>query len=393
MKRLLVVYPEGDSPHAIRIVRPLARYLPKRGWRLTLMTAPGQGRDFPAERVEVSARGFNLTHSTPEANEQGAASRGRAAGVRSLVGRHLAVPDRYNLWAVQARRAAHRLPPHDAVLTSGPPHSAHFVGSAYHRRFSVPWVADMRDPWSTNHYTVYSRLTRLLDSALERRCLSSATAIVTVSDQLASVVSALHSRPVETISNSFDPVEFDQFLPPQVDPLIICYAGSLIGGRRRPEVLFRAVARLRTRRPDVDMRLLFLTDQPQLVQEAALEEQVLDLLDNESWAPREAVLAAWQRASVLVLLRWEDPRDEGVPTGKLFEYLGAGRPILSLGGTAGVVGDILAETGVGEHCTSAAQAARYLEKIADHGTPSDVDLSAYSAERMADRFADLLERG
>lgn len=393
MKRLLIVYPEGDSPHAIRIVRPLARYLPSHGWQPTLMTAPGQGRHLPLERVEVSAGGFSLNARVPELDAQSRSSKRLRTAMRSFVGRHLAVPDRYNWWAVQAIRASRQLPRYDAVLTSGPPHSAHLVGADFRRLHAVPWVADMRDPWSTNHYTIYSKITRLVDRQIELHSLRQATAIVTVSDQLASSVSALHHRPVETIVNSFDRAEFADFSPPSFDPLAICYAGSLIGGRRRPELLLRAMALLRKKRPQLRIHALFMTDEPKLVKEAAIRAEVADIVDNQGWAHRDEVLAAWQRASVLVLLRWDDPRDEGVPTGKLFEYLGAGRPVLSLGGAAGVVGQILEESGAGEHCHSAEQAAVFLQRVADHAAPPPVNISAYSAETMASRFADVLEHG
>lgn len=393
MKNLLVIYPEGDSPHAIRIVRPLARYLPSRGWQPTLVTAPGQGRHLPLRRVEVSAGGFSLTAGAPEPGGKGPPSTKNAGALRSLVGRHIAVPDRFNWWAFQAIRAVGQLPRYDAVLTSGPPHSAHLVGAYYRRRHAVPWVADMRDPWSTNHYTMYSEITRFLDQQIEVHTLRRATAIVTVSDQLASAVSALHERPVETVSNSFDPAEFADFSSPSFDPLTICYCGSLIGGRRRPELLLRAMALLRERRPRLRIQALFMTDEPELVREAALRAHVADLVDSQGWVARNDVLAAWQRASVLVLLRWDDPREEGVPTGKLFEYLGAGRPILSLGGAAGVVGRILDDSGAGEHCDSAEQAAAFLQHVADYAALLPVNISAYSAETMASRFADLLERG
>lgn len=393
MKRVLIVYPEGDSPHAIRIVRPLAQYLPRHGWKPTLLTTPGQGTHLPLERIEVAAGGFALTPHAPSPHDEHSSTGQRTRSLRSMVGRHLAVPDRYTWWAVQAVRAARRLSGFDGVITSGPPHSAHTVGAAYRGRYAVPWIADMRDPWSTNHYTIYSRLTRVIDERIEKLSLKHASAIVTVSDSLARGVSAVHARPVETISNSFDPTEFADFPPATFKPLTICYAGSLIGGRRSPDLLLRAVATVRERSPHLQIRALFMTDRPDLVREAAARERVSDVVDSQGWTSRHEVLAAWKSASVLVLLRWEDPRDEGVPTGKLFEYLGAGRPVLSLGGAAGVVGKILCSSGSGTHCGTAEDAALFLEHVAERRAPLRPDVSAYSAATMATRFAELLDRG
>ena len=45
-------------------------------------------------------------------------------------------------------------------------------------------------------------------------------------------------------------------------------------------------------------------------------------------------LAAQRHADELLFLDWMDERAEGILTGKLFEYLASGRPILSVGSRA-----------------------------------------------------------
>jgi glycosyltransferase involved in cell wall biosynthesis len=396
VRRLLVVYPEGDSPHALRIVRPLARYLPDVGWAPVLLTAAGQGAELGLPRIEVPARTVGRARagapSPADGADRPATGSSRRAAVRAYVGRHVAIPDRYNRWAVRAARTVQDIPGFDGVLSSGPPHSAHLVGARLRRRRGIPWVADMRDPWSTNHYTTYSPVTRFLDKRIEIRLLRRASAVVTVSDELAATVAALHRRPVHTVTNVFDPAEFADFPPPVFDPLTLCYAGSLIGGRRRPDTLMAAVAGLRRRLPHVPVRVLVFSDQPEVVAAAAHAAGVADVVSNRPWVDRGQVLAAWRRSSVLVLLRWADQRDEGVPTGKLFEYLGAGRPVLSLGGAAGVVGRILAETGAGQHCDSAAAATAWLERLVTCGAAPPTGVASYSAPVMARRFAQLLEQ-
>ena len=37
----------------------------------------------------------------------------------------------------------------DAIVTTGPPHSAHLIGLDLKRQLNLPWIADMRDPWTT----------------------------------------------------------------------------------------------------------------------------------------------------------------------------------------------------------------------------------------------------
>ncbi|GAF90479.1 unnamed protein product, partial [marine sediment metagenome] len=53
-------------------------------------------------------------------------------------------------------------------------------------------------------------------------------------------------------------------------------------------------------------------------------------------------------ASGLIFLDWNEPTAEGILTGKIFEYLRSGRPILGIGGTASSVSSrLMIEAGVG----------------------------------------------
>src|SRR5690606_10060076 len=67
---------------------------------------------------------------------------------------NVVLPDARVGWvpfAIRTAKRLHRERPFDAVLTSGPPHSAHLVGRAL-RRAGLPWIADFRDPWTDIHY-------------------------------------------------------------------------------------------------------------------------------------------------------------------------------------------------------------------------------------------------
>ena len=54
-----------------------------------------------------------------------------------------------------------------------------------------------------------------------------------------------------------------------------------------------------------------------------------------------------RESQMLLLLKWEDPQERGIYTGKIFEYLAARRPILATGGSSDVVTELLNETKAG----------------------------------------------
>jgi len=68
---------------------------------------------------------------------------------------------------------------------------------------------------------------------------------------------------------------------------------------------------------------------------------VRDVIEICPPVPRREILRIERAADVLLLSRWADPRDDGVIPGKLFEYIGARRPILAIGSTTGEAAEIV----------------------------------------------------
>ena len=93
------------------------------------------------------------------------------------------------------------------------------------------------------------------------------------------------------------------------------------------------------------------------------------------------------------------PREVGLHNGKLFEYLGAGRPILALFGSPGVMTEVLEETRAGSHLQSREELRRFLtSSYSEYKRYGQVryagDASAiaqYTHAKMARRFADVLD--
>ena len=62
---------------------------------------------------------------------------------------------------------------------------------------------------------------------------------------------------------------------------------------------------------------------------------------------RATALKKQAESQILLLLNWDDPNEKGVYTGKIFEYLGAKRPIIAVSGSSAgdnVVQRLLKET-------------------------------------------------
>ncbi len=269
--------------------------------------------------------------------------------------------------ALRAGRAIMRGWKPDLVLSSAPPFTGHMIARRLAKDAKVPWIADFRDLFSENPYTIRPTWRLNFDRWLERRVLRDAAACVTISEPLAKSL-RLHNRPVEVILNGYDPADLPKTAPVPSDtaPVTILYTGTIYPGRRDPSPLFEAVATLGPLRDRI--QLAFCGQDLRGVQAAAAKHGVLDRLKFIPTMPYRAALQAQAEADVLLLLLWNHPDEVGVLPAKLFEYVGAGRPILALGLETGSAADIIRSRDMGVVANDPAAIAKKLRSWVEEKT-------------------------
>ena len=157
---------------------------------------------------------------------------------------------RYLAWAHRATASARTIfepGVHFAVVTSGPPHLTHEVGRKISQRTGLPYVMDMRDPWSLSekvHESLASPLWFRLARRYERAAVRQASLIVANTDAAREALAAAYPearKRIITVMNGSD----DYPLPPSRHGhrFTIAYAGTIYG-ERHPRSLFGAAARV-----------------------------------------------------------------------------------------------------------------------------------------------------
>ncbi|HSB38853.1 MAG TPA: glycosyltransferase family 4 protein [Gaiellaceae bacterium] len=268
-----------------------------------------------------------------------------------LAGRRLLLPDPAVTWAPTAIPAAARIVRSegiDAVITTSPPLSMNLIGAGVKRLTGVPWVADQRDSLVLNADRRFERKTvQAKEKALEgvvRMVARRADGIVAVSEAIADELRGFDpAGPVRVIPNGCD---FDDFAGLEYRPgerFRITHTGSFFG-KRNPRAFLSALAA--SGLDDVVARFVgdFRSVDREWVQELDLGDR-LELLD---YLPhRRAVELQRDSEANLLLLPEAAGRGKVVPSGKIFEYLAAERPILAAVPTDGAAAKLVRETGAG----------------------------------------------
>ena len=239
----------------------------------------------------------------------------------------------------------------DLIFASGPPMTALLVGRRLSDRLGVPWGAEWRDRWADDPYTdeSYPPWRLRLDHWLERRVLASTVALVTVTEPWAEFYRAKYGKPVATIYNGYDPRDFDFDPAAPTEPLsphlVIGYTGGIYPGRRDPTPLFQALHALGP--VGEKFRVIFCGTDPDHVYPIAERTGVRHLVEVRPGVAYAEALEFQRRSDVLLLMQWNDPREQGNCPGKFFEYIASLRPILGLGLVDGVPASITRERSAG----------------------------------------------
>ncbi|HLA63689.1 MAG TPA: glycosyltransferase [Rhodothermales bacterium] len=377
-RRVLVVayyFPPAGGPGVQRVLKAV-KYLHASGWQPTVLTVadgafpqhdPSLAADVPPGVEVVRTRAldpFGVYGRLTGKKGTAAVPVGTAAGGGGAADRvarwaraNLFLPDARVGWVPFATRAAlrlHRAERFDAVLTSGPPHSVHLIGRALARKTGVPWVADFRDPWTGinfYHELPMTGAARRFDRALEGSVLREAGRLVTVSPTWAAALADKAGRSAEDVAvvhNGFDAADFAglEGVAPPADRFVLAHVGSLYGARN-PQALWTALGRLRAagRLERFTLKLVGAVDAAARAEAAA---HGLDgLLEATGYVPHAEAVRAMRAATALLLLVEGFGLDRGMITGKLYEYLGSGRPVVGLGPADGDAARLLTETGAG----------------------------------------------
>ena len=287
----------------------------------------------------------------------------------------------------------------DRIITTSPPHSTQLIGLRLRKKYpEIKWIADLRDPWTDIYY--YKKffptpLSRFIDSAYEKRVLQSADLITTVGKSLktllGSKVPGIEGK-IHVISNGFDEDDFRGIITEQPDVFTISYIGSLSG--IYPVNGFLDALKIIAAK-GIDYRLRFTGSVPAEIKDRIIKGSGSPDISFTPFSSHQTALLNMLNASTLLLIIPEHESSRSIITGKMFEYLAAGKPVICLAPTDGDAAVILQETGHGRtfDYNDAAGIAGYIEELALNRNLRDLPPpESYSRKNIVKRVAELLEK-
>jgi len=386
--RLLIItyhYPPDGAVGGLRWAG-LSKYLVRLGWEVHVLTTAAGPNDTavaglhrhhcPRRRVlndvyasvatRVRRSAVNIGASKQPAAEAKAGQPGRLAMMVEnlrMAGRlAIAFPDVGRGWILRAALTARKLlreQPFDAVISSGPPHSAHLAGLLTTLGSAVPHFVDMRDPWRGSPdfqlLGVKHRWMQAMVRPLERILFRRARAVVVTTREFAEELRRTEPRlEVCHVSNGTDIEGLPARTTDRFEELSIAYVGTLYCGRSF-STLIAALGGFAQDRPCDAARIKLRiagsippADAEQLRAELATYG-LTDMVELYGTIPRRDALELLNRSHLALVLAQRQPTQ--VPA-KLYECIGLGVPTLVITETnsasareARRIGGIVVESG------------------------------------------------
>lgn len=442
-KRVLIIAYAFPPIGGIGIVRTVqfAKYLPQFGWEPVILTVDG-GNDYlydealaealaaklkiyrarsweplNAQRVKRTVNRFEGKPVTENAG--GPTLRNRVMRMLKSFYFSLRVPDDKIGWlpfAVPLGKRVIQAENIDLLFPSAPPFTNFLVAHQLHKWSKKPLVVDYRDEWSTMRYRDFplNPVTDRINQRLERGVLRSAGAVITATQPIAENLRNAQLLPPTTlhanITNGFDPEDYSAatVARPRNPVFTIVYTGTFYGRRQTPEYFLRGLHQLLQQRPELRSQLSVRFVGSIFEKHASLipELGLTDIVQLCGVVPRQQAIEAQLSADLLLLVVGKGAGSEVVLTGKVFEYLGAGRPILALVPTDGPAAALIRTSATGtvvdaEAVPAIAQALAQAYTDWCHGqtnfTPNRAVIQTYDRRvqtaNLAEVFNTLVSKG
>lgn len=408
MKRVLFVayyFPPSGGPGVQRTLK-FVRYLPEFGWEPAVLTV--RDADWPARDETLLAQipvGTPVVRTPiPEPYTVYRALTGRAKGEAVDVNVNTAapgggggsfreglarwvrgmffIPDARVGWLLTGPGPGTRLAREfgaDLVYSSSPPYTCALLGRAVARRAGIPWIPEFRDPW-TEFLSAPKRPApaRALDRRLERGVYRSASRVVVawkgIAEDFRSKYPAEDAGKFRLIENGYDPKDLEGIAPVHNAKFTVVYTGSMYGVRN-PDAFLRGAAMARAAGTLDPARtcLRFIGRFGDEVRAMFRRPEIAGMVEETPYVPHAESVAQALGAHALLLVVDDYPGAESIVPGKVYEYVGARRPVLAMA-PEGAVAELIRKTEagrvVGQHDAEgvADALARWFEEWARTGS-------------------------
>jgi len=214
----------------------------------------------------------------------------------------------------------------DIIITSACPILEMAFGYELKKLFDCPWISDFRDlPFTEDNCDISHRMKDMMV-----RMLPKAAGIITIAPKGIPFISGYFGIPesrIHLITNGFSDTDVREPVTIKDNQLHIVHTGSLYGGKRRADMLFKAITIIKEIDPSAKFSLDCAGGNNDYFSKTAAKYGVSEIVNDVGFLPREEAIELQNRADVLLSIALNTT---GSLPAKLFEYMHCAKPIVNI---------------------------------------------------------------
>lgn len=246
---------------------------------------------------------------------------------------------------------------YEVIYTTSGPASSHLIGLYFKNKYNVTWVADFRDLWIGNPYrdTSMDCMPHMqLVKHLEKTITNRADKVINISQESMEEQMEMYKYAPErgvVITNGYDEEDFSHltYKDDKNDRFTMVYSGLLYSEERSIEPILKSVKVLidSNKIHSEEILIRFVGNSTQEHIRLISQYDMKDNVELYNYVDLESSNQVAIDGDMLLCFVGNQDKYKGVYTGKIFNYLRTGVPILALAPKGGVVDRVLEETGQG----------------------------------------------
>lgn len=267
---------------------------------------------------------------------------------------HLFVPDPRRGWNSYALKEARRVIKEygiKTIVTTSPPHSTQLIGLTLKKEITgLKWVADLRDPWTDIYYYKdlnHSWWSDRKNRMLEQKVLQNADVLTVVSPGMQRLFTGkgVDEEKVKVVPNGFDHTDFPEVLKQENGNFTMSYIGTA-NTEYKMDRLFKALQAFDVDNGNLVFNVVGWFDDD--VKSDVVSAGIRSIVNYAGYLPHNEAISYTKSADLLVLVIPKVANNSLIYSGKLFEYIASGKPILCIGPLNGDAANLIGELGVGK---------------------------------------------
>ena len=373
MKKVLFItyYWPPSGKASIHWPLKMIQYLPESGWLPVVLTAKNDTftqkdesllKDIDQNMQVVKTKSFepfniyrkfigkSQDEQLIESETISTTNKSLAHRISIWIRMNLFIPDARIGWYFSAVPAGNKLfqkEKFDAIISIGPPHTAHLIGKSLSKRNRIPHVPVFIDPWvDISYYREFKRsgLTLAIDNYFEKSVMKNAGSIVFVTETMKNDYINKYNFIKDKSNVLYWGYNEDSFenLKPQDNTYseTLVHAGNIFDFQNPKNFWKMLKEEIENGRK---LRIKFIGTVSPGIKEEIGKNCLMPYTEFPGFLPYDQLLNELMNASYLLVCATEKRH---VP-GKLFEYLRTGKPIIAFGDDNEEVKSILKDTNAG----------------------------------------------